>query len=109
MIAMGVCFVLLMVIAQGAFLLVAGQTADAAVDAAARAAARLGASAADQEADLLAQLVTAVPGAVDPEVSVTIDSATATARASFRWRPPGPDMIAVELTVVGSAPLASPP
>lgn len=106
---MGLCFVLLIVVAQAAFLLVARQTAGAAVDAAARAAARSGASADDQEAELLARLIEAVPGAVDPSVAISIETDTAIAQASFRWRPPGPDMVTIELTVLGSAPRVAPP
>jgi hypothetical protein len=106
---MGLCFVLLIVVAQAAFLLVARQTAGAAVDAAARAAARSGASAVELEDDLLVQLIEAVPGAVDPTVAVTIEADTAIAQATFRWRPPGPDMVTIQLTVLGSAPRVAPP
>jgi hypothetical protein len=108
MVAMAVCFILLTVIVQAAFLLVARETGSAAAAAAARAAARTGASEHVGE-DLLAELVRAVPGAASPTMEIAVGDRVATASISFDWRPPGPDLARVRLTMVGSAPVVSPP
>jgi hypothetical protein len=106
---MAVCFLVLAVLAQAAFLLVARQTAEAAAEAAARAAARPGASPAAEADELFDQLVAAVPGAVDPSVEVSIEDELAVATVTFGWVPPGPDLVPVRITVVGRAPLVVSP
>ena len=106
---MAVTFLLLTLLAQAAFLVVARETASAAAEAAARAAARVGASTADQEATLLERISASVPGAVDPRAEVRADEDWVVASVTFRWRPPGPDLLPVEVTVEATSPMVVPP
>ena len=109
MAAMAVVFLLLVVLTQGAFFLVARSSASAAAGAAARRAAMPGADS-TAEADRLATDVRAtVPGASEVRAAVRLDAGTIEASVSFRWTPPGPDLVPVSVTVSSRTPQVVPP
>ena len=102
---MAIMFLFLIVLAQAAFLLVARQTAAAAVGAAAREAARPGASLVDERRELVGDIMATVPGAMNPRAEVTIEGRNARASVAFDWRPPGPDFVPITMTVDAESPL----
>lgn len=109
MAAMAVLFLLLIVLAQGAFFLVARSSASAAAGAAARRAALPEADAQAEAERLSADVVATVPGASDVVASVAIEAPTVEASVSFRWTPPGPDLVPVVVTVSSHTPQVIPP
>ncbi len=96
---MAVLFLLLVVIAQATFFLVARQIAAAATTATAREVARPGAQLDQERHGLLADIRATVPGALDPEAEVRIEGDVARATLTFAWRPPGPDMLRVTVSI----------
>lgn len=106
---MAVFFLLLVVIVQAAFLLVARETASAAAAAAARAAARPGASVDAERVELLANVARTVPGAIDPQATVSIEDGDAVARVRFGWSAPGPDLLPITVHLSARAPTMAAP
>jgi hypothetical protein len=109
LVATAFVFVLIAMIVQVAFVVVARDAAQTAVTAAARRAGRPGADLDAERIRLADDLARIVPGATDVTASVETGSATVTARASMRWAPPGPDLIPVTLRADAIAPLVIPP
>lgn len=102
-------FLLLTLITQIGFLIVARHSAHVAVGHASIAAARDGASTAEVASDLRDRLLATVPGILSPEVEVTIADGVARAVTRFQWLPPGPGWALIEVAVDSQAPAVVPP
>jgi hypothetical protein len=108
-VAFGLAFLLLALVVQAAFVVVARNAAEAAVAASARRAARPATNLADEQAALAAVMAATVPGARNVAVAVSRDGDTGRARASFAWDPPGPDWLPIEMHVEAAVPMGAPP
>jgi hypothetical protein len=109
LIATALVFLLIAIVTQVAFVVVARDTAQAAVTAAARRAGRPGADLEVVRARLTNELIRVVPGAVEVVTSLNADETAVTARASIQWSPPGPDLIPITLHTAATAPMVVPP
>lgn len=107
--ATAVIFLLIVIVTQVAFVVVARDTAQTAVAAAARRAGRPGGDLGVEAARLEGELARIVPGAADVSASIESDGDGVTARAVIRWLPPGPDLIPITLHSASTAPLVVPP
>jgi len=107
--AMAVFFMLLVIIVQLAFVLVAREVAETAVDAAARRAARPAADLVQVEERLRAELERVVPGAEGVEATVRLVAEDVEVQATITWAPPGPDLIPVVIHVESTAAISVPP
>lgn len=107
--ATAVIFLLIAIVTQVAFVVVARETAQTAVAAAARRAGRPGADLGAERARLAEELTRVVPGAVGVSTSLDAEVAAITASASIRWSPPGPDLIPITLNATATAPMVIPP
>ena len=107
--AMAVVFMLLVIIVQLAFVLVAREVSQTAVDAAARRAARPSADLVAVEERLIAELGAVVPGAQDVVASVASTGERIDVAASITWAPPGPDLVPVVIHVEAATPTVVPP
>lgn len=107
--ALAIAFLLLTLVVQVAFVVVARNAAETAVAASARRAARPGAAIGEEQAALEAVLAATVPGARNLRVAVSRDGERSEATARFRWDPPGPSWVPITLRVRASAPLVTPP
>ncbi len=109
MVAIGVFFLLMLLIVQLGFLVLARNVAATSVDAALRraVAADLGEGAVQQglERDVFA----VVPGASDVNVSVVVEGDVIRAEVNFRWLPPGPDLVPVNVFIKRSIVRVVPP
>lgn len=106
---MAVLFLLLVVLAQAAFLLVARDTSQTAVSAAARRGGRPGADLGAEAGRLAAELRAALPGAVGVAASMRQVDDTVVAEAEFGWRAPGPNLFPITIRVSADAPVVVPP
>lgn len=97
--AIGVFFLLLMVIVQIGFLVLARNVAATSVDAALRKAVAANMSDEAVQDGLERDVGAVVPGANDISVAVTSDVSSVTALVRFRWLPPGPDLVPVTVTI----------
>ncbi|MFQ5948691.1 MAG: hypothetical protein ACE5KX_07515, partial [Acidimicrobiia bacterium] len=88
---------------QVALATTARNSAEAAVAASARRAARPGADPGYEAASLEHLLAAGLPGARNVAVTVTVDLTTARATATFRWFPPGPQWVPINITVSATA------
>ena len=109
LVATAVVFLLIAVVTQVAFVVVARDTAQTAVTAAARRAGRPGADLAVERARLADELIRVVPGAAAVTTSLDAEATAVTARASIQWSPPGPDLIPIKLNAAATAPMVVPP
>ena len=107
--ATAVIFLLIAIVAQVAFVVVARDTAQTAVSAAARRAGRPGADLGAERARLAEELTLVVPGAADVATSITADATGITTSASIQWSPPGPDLIPITIRATATVPLVAPP
>ncbi len=107
--AMAVVFLLLVVIVQAAFLVVARGVSQSAVDAAARRAARPAADLEVVAERLTAELASVVPGAHGVDVRVQAGAGGVDVGAAIDWAPPGPDLVPVVIRVEATALLGVPP
>ena len=106
---MAVFFMLLVIVVQLAFVLVAKEVSQSAVDAAARRAARPSASLVVVEQRLTAELAAVVPGAQQVEASVRSTADRVDVDATILWAPPGPDLVPVVIRVAATSAVAVPP
>ena len=106
---MAVFFMLLVIVVQLAFVLVAREVSQSAVDAAARRASRPSADLRAIEERLTSELATVVPGARDIDALVQTTGERVDVDAAIEWSPPGPDLVPVVIRVASSVPLAVPP
>lgn len=109
MAAMAVVFLLLVVIAQAGFLVVARSTAAAATAAAARRAALPEADAPAELDRLTREVTAAIPGAIDPTASAVVSPESIEITMTFRWAPPGPDLMPITIRSISRAPRVVPP
>ena len=107
--AMAVFFMLLVIIVQLAFVIVAREVARTAVDAAARRAARPAADLVQVEKRLTEELAAVVPGAQGVDASVRLTAEDVEVDAKITWAPPGPDLVPVVIRVESTAQLVVPP
>jgi len=109
LVATAIVFLLIVIITQVAFVVVAQNTARTAVSAAARRAGRPGSVAGIEQQRLVEELGSVVPGASDIVATVEYDETGVATSASIRWAPPGPDLIPITLRVTAHAPRVVPP
>jgi len=109
LVATAVVFLLIAIVTQVAFVVVARDTAQTAVTAAARRAGRPGADLEVEGSRLADELARVVPGAVEVTTSLDAEATAVTARASIQWSPPGPDLIPITLHAAATAPIVVPP
>lgn len=109
LISMLVFFVLLTIIVQVGFLVVARNAAATAVHAAVREASVEVGTVSAVETRLARDLAAMIPGADDAVVSVTSDSGWVRGVVEFDWTPPGPDLIPVRIAVSRDVPVVVPP
>ena len=109
LVATAVIFLLIAIVAQVAFVVVARDTAQTAVTAAARRAGRPGADLEAERARLAEELTQVVPGAAGVTTSLDVEATAVTARASIQWSPPGPDLIPITFRATATAPMVVPP
>lgn len=102
-------FVLLVLVVQIAMLAVARTTVEASVDGAARRATFDPDAVAEIESHLRTEIEAAVPGADVVLVAVELTGHEIGVVASIRWRPPGPDLVPITMTVSRSRPVVVPP
>lgn len=102
-------FLLVVVVTQVAFAVVARDATEAAVSAASRRAGRPGADFGVESARLVAELSRVVAGAVDANAIVESDGSNVRVQAGFRWVPPGPDLIPITIRASSVSPLVVPP
>lgn len=108
-VAIGVFFLLLMLIVQVGFLILARSATATSVEAALRSGAVGLVSVDAVQSGLERDLAALVPGAVDVIVVVTENDETLSAIVRFRWVPPGPDFIPVTVQVERSVARVVPP
>ncbi|MEN8113628.1 MAG: hypothetical protein ABFS21_04520 [Actinomycetota bacterium] len=107
--ATAVVFLLIVIVTQVAFAVVARDTTEAAVSAAARRAGRPGADLNVERARLTEELSRVVAGATDVTAVVESDGSRVSVRAGLRWMPPGPDLVPITIRASSSAPVVVPP
>lgn len=106
---MVVFFILLTLVVQVAFLIVARNATATAVDASIRRAAVTPASLAEERRRLTRDVHATVPGVSDLRVTLDRDGLVVLGVVSFDWQPPGPDLLPVSVTVERSAHVVVPP
>lgn len=104
-----VFFVLLTLIVQIGFLVIARNAASVALEGAVRGARFQSSDLAVARDRLERDLHATVPGTEDVDISITSDGRTVTGTVSFDWVPPGPDLIPVTISVTREAPVVVPP
>jgi hypothetical protein len=109
LVATGVIFLLIAIVTQVAFVVVARDTAQTAVAAAARRAGRPGADLAVERSRLTDELGSVVPGATEVVAVLESGGGAITARASIEWSPPGPDLIPITLHAEATSLVVVPP
>ncbi len=102
-------FVLVTVIVQVGFLVVARNGAATALDAAVRGAALDVERAEETEARLERDIRATVPGVTNLAVSIEVDPSRVHGQVHFDWIPPGPDFIPVSVSVDRFAAVVVPP
>jgi hypothetical protein len=106
---MVVFFILLTLVVQIAFLVIARNAAATAVDATVRRIAITPMSLDDERGRLARDVQATVPGTADLEILLEQDGTVIYGSISFKWRPPGPDLLPVTISVERSAPVVVPP
>ena len=106
---MAALFLVMLVVAQIAFLVVARSSIEASVDATVRDAARDPAALEHHRQVLSERVATLLPGPSVGEVAVQQRADTVVARVAFRWVPPGPDLIPITVVVEAERSIVVPP
>ena len=96
---MVVFFILLMLVVQVAFLVVARNATATAVDASVRRVATSPANLAEERVRLTRDVHATVPGVTDLHVVLEREGLVVRGGVSFDWQPPGPDLLPVSVTV----------
>ncbi|GMQ85710.1 MAG: hypothetical protein BMS9Abin07_1278 [Acidimicrobiia bacterium] len=107
--AMTVVFLILVIVVQLSFVLVAREVSQSAVDAAGRRAARPAANLVVVQERLTEELEAVVPGAQEVTASVVSIDGTIDVRAAIEWAPPGPNLVPVVIRVQSATPVGFPP
>jgi Flp pilus assembly protein TadG len=106
---MGVFFLLVAVIVQLGFLVIARSAVSASMEATARRAAVPDSDVAAEKSRLGVEIKTVVPGIEILGTSIERSDQDVTVRATFAWTPPGPDLIPVQFTLERSHARVVPP
>ena len=106
---MAIAFLLLTLVTQASFLVVARNAAQAAADQATRSAARADADPTSVENELVAALERTVPGGENPMASVEVSDRTVTTSARVDWTPPGPRWATITIQIQSKASLSLAP
>jgi Flp pilus assembly protein TadG len=106
---MGVFFLLIAVIVQLGFLVIARSAVSASMEAAARRAALPDSDVPREEERLGAEIKAVVPGIKIVDTSIERSIQDVTVRATFEWTPPGPDLIPIQFTLERSHASVVPP
>jgi hypothetical protein len=108
-VAIGVFFLLVTLIVQLGFLVLARNVAATSVEAALRRAVSADLSEEIVEDGLARDVRAIVPGANDVLVDVEIDATMVVAQVRFRWIPPGPDFVPMTMSIERSIVRVVPP
>jgi hypothetical protein len=106
---MGVFFLLIAVIVQLGFLVIARSAVSASMEAAARRAALPDSDVLSEESRLGTEIRAVVPGIEILGTSIERSTQEVTVRATFQWTPPGPDLIPIQFTLERSHASVVPP
>ena len=106
---MGVFFLLIAVVVQLGFLVIARSAVSVSMEAAARRGALPNSDIPAEESRLGAEIRSVVPGIEIVATSIERSTQDVTVRATFTWTPPGPDLIPVQFTLERSHALVVPP
>ena len=106
---MGVFFLLIAVIVQLGFLVIARSAVSSSMEAAARRAAIPQSDASVEESRLGAEIRAVVPGIEVLGTSIERSTQEVTVRATFKWTPPGPDLVPIRFTLERSHAAVVPP
>ena len=109
MAAMAVLFLLLAVVVQAGFLVVARDAAQTAAAASARRGALEDAVPGTESERLRSEVEATIPGARDVEAAVDVHGIEVVAETAFTWLPPGPDLMTIRLRVRAVVPRVTPP
>jgi len=108
-VAIGVFFVLLALIVQIGFLVLARSVAATSAEAGLRKGVIADLDIETVRLGLVRDLSAVIPGAQDISVVVTDEAAVLRAVVSFRWVPPGPDFVPVTVLIERTAVRVVPP
>ncbi len=108
-VAMGVFFVLIALVVQLGFLVIARSAVGVSLDASVRRAAEAGTDAAAQRERLVSEISAVAPGVTVIQLDFARSSAAVTITAVVEWVPPGPDLVPVRLAITRSHALVVPP
>jgi len=106
---MGVFFLLIAVVVQLGFLVIARSAVSASLEGVARRAALPDSDVSAEEARLGVEIATVVPGIEVIDTSIEQSAQDVTVRATFEWTPPGPDLIPIQFTLERSHARVVPP
>jgi hypothetical protein len=104
-----VFFVLLTLIVQIGFLVIARNATSVALEGAVRQAGTDSGDLTVVRDRLERNLHATVPGTQEAEIEMTSNGRIVTGTVSFVWVPPGPDLIPVTISVTRQAPIVVPP
>jgi hypothetical protein len=108
-VAMGVFFLLIALVVQLGFLVIARTAVGGSLDAAARRSAALDADFATQRDRIVSEIAAIAPGVNVIETTVVRSADRVTVTAVIDWTPPGPDLLPVRLSISRSHALVVPP
>jgi Flp pilus assembly protein TadG len=108
-VAMGVFFLLIALVVQLGFLVIARTAVGASLDAAARRSAAVETDPATQRDRIVREIATIAPGVDVVETKVVRTANLVTVTAVIDWSPPGPDLFPIRLSISRSHALAVPP
>ena len=106
---MAVFFLCVIVLVQVAFLITSRAIVGAAVDASARRIAVGDVDLEAEQARVAAEVRASAPGAEIQEVRVERTNAAASVVVVYRWHPPGPDLVPVDVQVERTRAAVIPP
>jgi len=109
MVAIGVFFLLMLLIVQLGFLVLARNVAATSVDAALRKAVVAELGEGSLQSGLERDVLAVVPGATAVHADVVIEDDVMRAEVRFRWLPPGPDLVPVNVVIERSIVRTVPP
>lgn len=109
MVAIGVFFLLMLLIVQLGFLVLARNVAATSVDAALRRAVAADLGEGSVRLGLERDVLAVVPGASDVRVGIVVEGNVMRAEVDFRWLPPGPDLVPVNVLIERSIVRTVPP
>lgn len=102
-------FILLLLVVQIGFLVASRSMVAASVDASARRMATQGAAVGAEIQRLVAEIEATVPGVQILGIEPDLRADAVGLSVSYRWRPPGPDLVPVDLIVRRERTMLVPP